>query len=135
MSKPAILCVDDEPTVLFSLKSELRSHFSNKFIYETASSAEEALETIEFLINESVSIVLIVSDWLMPRMRGDEFLKIVRNNYPHIKCIMLTGHIDQSSLKDVVENKLAEKIISKPWKKFELLNTIEEICLEYKCDD
>jgi len=34
--KKAILCVDDEPMILFVLKKQLKSFFGNEFVYESA---------------------------------------------------------------------------------------------------
>ena len=36
MTKPVILCVDDEPLILEALKTELRTRFPGRFSYETA---------------------------------------------------------------------------------------------------
>ncbi|HEY9670537.1 MAG TPA: hypothetical protein V6D11_03775 [Waterburya sp.] len=64
MSKPAILCVDDEGVVLESLEIELQRAFADTCLYEMAESADEALEIIEKLQEESSNIIVIVSGWL-----------------------------------------------------------------------
>ena len=46
MSK-AILCVDDEKMIIVSLVNQLREHFGDRYMYETAMSAEEALLVID----------------------------------------------------------------------------------------
>ncbi len=74
MNEAVILCVDDETVILESLQEQISRHFGKQFLYEAAESAEEALEILEDLTDEGVKIVVIVSDWLMPGMRGDEFL-------------------------------------------------------------
>jgi len=129
LEKPVIMCVDDDPSVLFSLKTELRSRFASRFQYETAENAHEALELIAELVNGSVKIVLVVSDWLMPGMKGDEFLTVVRRQYPEIRAIMLTGQVDPLSSDNVLKNGLAEAIIAKPWNSKDLMDTIETICV------
>ena len=68
MSKKAILCVDDEAIILLSVKQELQSHFRERFIYETALSAKEALVIIDELSAEGIVFILVISDWLMPGM-------------------------------------------------------------------
>ena len=72
--KPIIVCVDDEKFILDSLKTQLKSAFGDLYNYEIAESAVDALELIEELSDEGHSIVVIVSDWLMPGMKGDELL-------------------------------------------------------------
>ncbi len=123
------MCVDDDPSVLFSLKAELRNRFLARFHYETAENAMEALELINELTLEKVTILLVVSDWLMPGMKGDEFLAVIRKDYPHIRAIMLTGQVDPLSSEAVLKNGLAEAIVSKPWNSKSLMDTIERICI------
>lgn len=96
--KPTILCVDDEPLILDSLKGELRGAFGSAYGYEAAESAEEGLEIIEDLVGEGVRLVVIVSDWLMPGMKGDEFLVQVHDRFPEVVKIMLTGQADEASV-------------------------------------
>lgn len=62
MSKLAILCVDDEAIILNSLLRQLQSAFDDTYLYETAENAEEALELIEELNEESTDLLVIVSD-------------------------------------------------------------------------
>ena len=73
MKKQAVLCVDDEAIILISLIQELKNAFGDTFVYEKALNANEAFEVIDVLVNEGIEIILIVSDWLMPGMKGDEF--------------------------------------------------------------
>ena len=47
MSKPIIICVDDEKIIVDSLKAEIKSAFKGQLIVETAESGKEALEIIE----------------------------------------------------------------------------------------
>ena len=74
MLESAIICVDDEVTILESLKEQLKRTFGDRYIYEVAESADEAWEIIEELKADNINIILIVSDWLMPKTKGDEFL-------------------------------------------------------------
>jgi CheY-like chemotaxis protein len=47
MNKPVILCVDDEPDILNSLKMQLKNEFKNDYFYELAESGDEALDLLE----------------------------------------------------------------------------------------
>ncbi len=76
--KKAILCVDDEMIILLALIQELKSSFGNEFLYEKATDANQAFEVIEDLELEGVKLILIISDWLMPGIKGDEFLEMVK---------------------------------------------------------
>jgi CheY-like chemotaxis protein len=72
--KGVLLCVDDEIIVLTALKDQLRRGFGNDFHIDVAESAEEALELLDELSEQGHRLLVIVSDWLMPGMKGDYFL-------------------------------------------------------------
>jgi CheY-like chemotaxis protein len=83
-TRKAILCVDDEEIVLTSLKTQIREHFGDRYLYEVAESADEAWEVIGELNARGVRLLIIVSDWLMPGVRGDEFLIQVHKKFPSV---------------------------------------------------
>ncbi|NES69109.1 MAG: response regulator [Okeania sp. SIO2D1] len=124
MTEAAILCVDDETVILESLQEQISRHFGEQFVYEAAESAEEALEILEELNEEGVKIVVIVSDWLMPGMRGDEFLLQVYQQFSDIKTIMLTGQADESAIQRAKEEANLYSCIYKPWREEELIKII-----------
>lgn len=125
MSNPVILCVDDEKIILDSIKTQLKRHFGNRFDYEIASSADEAQEIIEELVQEGKTIFLIISDWLMPGIRGDEFLEQVHHKYPMIITILLTGQASETAIKNAYQNANLHRCLYKPWSDEELLEAIE----------
>lgn len=125
MSKPAILCVDDEVVVLESLEIELKKAFGNDYVYEFAESADEALEIIDELNEEEVEVILIVSDWLMPGMKGDELLINVHNKYPEIVTVLLTGQADQEAVERAKEQANLYAYLHKPWNSNELIQIIK----------
>jgi DNA-binding NtrC family response regulator len=115
MATKAILLVDDEAILLLSLKQSLRLRFGPGYRYETATSGEDGLERVKALIAEGVDVVLVISDWLMPGMKGDEFLVKVHASHPSIKLIMLTGHADESEMASLAESVDLEAFLRKPW--------------------
>lgn len=124
MPNNAILCVDDEEIILKCLGDQLRRHFGDQYIYEFAESADEALEVIDDLNKEDVSIILIVSDWLMPGMKGDEFLIRVHRKFPGIVKVMLTGHADIQAIERARKDADLHRCISKPWTEEELIEAM-----------
>lgn len=125
MSKPVILCVDDELVILESLKAQLRKALGKFYRYEVAQDAEEALEIIDELNTEEVSILLVVSDWLMPGMKGDEFLIHVHQKFPQIVNILLTGQADQEAIDRAYASANLHKCLFKPWTESELIETVK----------
>ena len=129
-----VICVDDEPLVLLTLKIELRNLFKGKFSYETAINGAEALELIEELHkekDEEIKIVLIISDYQMPIMNGYDFLKKVSEQYPNIRRIILTGQMLSSALNDALNKGYAETVLDKPWSKEKLSFVLNDILKEY----
>jgi CheY-like chemotaxis protein len=123
-ARPAILVVDDEETILHSLKAQLKGMFGRRFTYETAPSVGEAWEILDELADEDVTVVVIVSDWLMPGVRGDEFLANVRRRYPGIVRIMLTGQADSAAIERARTEAQVVRVLFKPWSADELRGTI-----------
>lgn len=124
MSKKAILCVDDEEIILISLRDQLQSHFGTCYTYEFAESADEALEVIEELYEDGVEILIIVSDWLMPDMKGDEFLIQVHRKFPGIVKVMLTGQADEAAIERTRKYANLHRCLYKPWTEEELIETL-----------
>ncbi len=125
MSKSAVLCVDDEPVILTSLKEQLRRRFGERFLYETASNASEAWEVIDELGAEDIAILIIVSDWLMPGIKGDEFLAQVHRRHPKIVTVLLTGQADEACIARARRDANLYACIHKPWSESELANVVE----------
>lgn len=122
--KPIIVCVDDEKVILDSLKTQLKSAFGVLYSYEIAESAVDALELIEELSDDGHSIVVIVSDWLMPGMRGDEFLIKIHHKFPEVIKIMLSGQADEDAVERAFTQANLYKCIKKPWSEDELVDGI-----------
>lgn len=127
MDKTVILCVDDEKIILNSIKAQLKDNYGNSFLYETAESANEALEIIDELMDNIETKLVIISDWLMPVIKGDEFLTKVHRKYPIPKSlkIMLTGQADSESIEKTKKEAGLYKCIKKPWSKSELFSCID----------
>ena len=110
-----ILCVDDEKIVLNSLKRELKENFGDQYLYEMAENAGDALELIEELVQDGASILVMISDWLMPGIKGDELLMQVHAQYPQIVTVMLTGQADRQAIERAKEHANLHRCLYKPW--------------------
>jgi DNA-binding NtrC family response regulator len=131
MMKPIILCIDDEKTILNSLKAQLKTALGDKFRFELAESAYEALELIDELVNEGEVIVIIISDWLMPGMKGDEFLTTLHGKFPAIIKILLTGQANKDAIENLYANAKLYRCLTKPWSEQDLINCIQS-AIEYR---
>lgn len=119
--KGHILVVDDEDALRTVLSSELESE---GYEVDMAADGDEAIDIVQ---KKQFNLVLL--DIKMPRVDGFEVLKFIKEKYPHVKVIMLTGFAD---LKNAIESKKlgAEDFVSKPYDLVDLLTTIERVLSE-----
>ncbi len=101
-----ILFVDDEPNILHSIQRQLRKRFS----LQTVESGTEALRILE----EEGPFAVIVSDMRMPNMSGVELLAQVKDLYPDMVRLMLTGNADQETAMEAVNTGHIFRFLTKP---------------------
>ncbi|MEO1590674.1 MAG: hybrid sensor histidine kinase/response regulator [Cyanobacteria bacterium J06632_22] len=129
--KPVVVCIDDDPTILDSLQYELSSVLMDNYELETATGGEEALDLMGELLEEDCSIALVVSDYVMPDIRGDEVLQHLHEVSPQTLKIMLTGQATLEGVTNAVNRAKLYCYIAKPWQPEELRNVIEEALVRY----
>jgi response regulator RpfG family c-di-GMP phosphodiesterase len=114
-----ILCVDDEKSILNALKRLLRKE-GYQLLF--ANSGKEGLETLA-----AHEVHLVISDQRMPEMSGTEFLEIVKEKYPDVLRIILTGYSDIDSITDSINKGNIYKFFFKPWNDIRLKSEIRQI--------
>lgn len=124
--KGVLLCVDDEIIVLTALKDQLRRAFGNDFHIDVAESAEEALELLDELADQGHRLLVIVSDWLMPGMKGDDFLVEAHRRFPTVVKIMLSGQAEQAAVDRARREAGLHEFLAKPWNAAELVEAIHQ---------
>ena len=110
---PTLLCVDDEPNILASLRRVFRA---SGYRVLTAESAARGLDILE---QEQVNVV--ISDMRMPEMDGARFLALVRSKWPATLRMLLTGYSDVHSIQDAINSGEIYRYITKPWEDQDLL--------------
>lgn len=115
----AVLVVDDEELVRTLLKNVLER---DGFRVEIAPDGTDALK----LLKEK-KISLIISDIIMPKMSGTELLIKVKENYPNIPVILMTGQRLDFTKEEAI-NSGADDYITKPFKNIEIIDKIRS-CL------
>ena len=121
MEKSNVIIVDDTGEVLSALKRELIDEPYN-VLY--ANSGEEALSTLS-----GTSCMVIISDVKMPVMDGFALLEKVRESYPDIIRVVLSGHDDVKLVLEIVNEKGIDRYLTKPWNSLDLKSTINQ-CIE-----
>ena len=132
MKRPVILCVDDQKEILDSLEEQIGRRLGDDFVVELAEGGEEALELIEDLIDEGEQkLAVIVSDHLMPGMKGDEFLISAHAIVPDTLKVLLSGQASLEAVRNVINEAKLYRYVEKPWEEDDLMLTIEEASKSY----
>lgn len=126
MSKPVILCVDDENIITDALKDQLQRKFGSEYDIETSDSGADALEFYTELIEDNIDVPVIIADYIMPGMKGDELLKEIHKISGETLNILLTGQANLESVANVINFANLYRYISKPWDQEDLEMTVKE---------
>jgi phosphoserine phosphatase RsbU/P len=124
-----ILIVDDEEKILVAIKRELLFFSEEKKIGILC--AESGAQALEILDKEHDGIGVIVSDQKMPGMSGSDLLAKVKEMYPDIVAIVLSGHSDINEIIKTVKAGIFSFIL-KPWEKNHLITEIEKAIEMYE---
>lgn len=116
--KPKVLLVDDEESILNSLRRLLRGQPYEVLL---ATSGAQALE-----IMEQQSIDLVMTDARMPNMDGATLLAHIHRLYPTTTRILLTGYADMPTIIKAINEGKIHRYISKPWNDEEMLLTLRQ---------
>ncbi|MCT4622777.1 MAG: response regulator [Schleiferiaceae bacterium] len=114
--KIRILYVDDEPANLRSFKSVLRREYTI-FLAESADEGRKIVET--------ENLHIIVTDQIMPKMTGIEFLESIKEEYPDPMRILLTGYSDINAVINAINKGGVYRYMNKPWNEDEMRQIIE----------
>ena len=117
-TQPTLLLVDDETSIVSSLRRLLRG---DGYRILTANSGKEGLKLLE-----EHTVDVIVSDQRMPEMTGVEFLREVRRLYPDTVRIVLSGYTELQTVTDAVNGGAIYKFLTKPWDDEQLRSHIQE---------
>ena len=106
MAEQAVLAVDDEKSILNSLRRSLRKEPYKLF---TAESGAEGLEILA-----AKEIQMVVSDQRMPNRSGTEFLSQVKKLYPDTVRVVLSGYAEAEAIVDSINRGEVFRFIGKP---------------------
>src|SRR4051794_31691559 len=114
MMDGTILCVDDDPTVLMALRV-LLGKLGPGHVVEIAEGGDEALEIEADLRERGRDLAVVISDFIMPGMHGDELLVRLHEVSPSTIKIMLTGQSDFDGVKRAINKANLYRFLEKPF--------------------
>ena len=74
-----------------------------------------------------MDLLLVISDYQMPGMKGDEFTKRLKSMLAEVNIIMLTGQIPPEVKEQLLDKNIILNVIEKPWDEKDLINLIESL--------
>jgi len=132
MTKPEIICIDDQREILAALGKDLEpltTHFEINF----CESAAEADELITELDQEGQPIALLICDHIMPGKNGVDFLVELYQSgrFPTLKKILLTGQATHKDTIVAINEAEIDRYVEKPWTQDGLLLTVKTLLTEF----
>lgn len=119
-----ILLVDDDENILAGFRRNLR----NEYQVFTAISAANGLE----ILDDHKDIMVVVSDYNMPEIKGIDFLSAVKNKLPNTIGILLTGNADLHMAINALNSGAIFRFLTKPIELENLKNVISSGITQYK---
>ena len=120
-TRVTVLCVDDNVDVLNALRRQLRAGLGPGTRVLLADHAPLALERLRSLLADGESRIVLISDWLMPGMRGDQFVAEASEASGSLPTVVLSGHITEEATQALQQHPHVLGILPKPWDEDELL--------------
>ncbi len=118
MKDGRIVVVDDDETIISAIKTLFYiEDFSN---VEFFTEPKLALEYLKDNVPD-----LVISDFVMPKMNGLEFLSGVNELYPEVSKILLTGYADKENAIKAINEVGLYKYITKPWDNDDLILNVK----------
>jgi thioredoxin reductase (NADPH) len=115
MSKPVILVIDDDVSVLEAVVQDLRRKYAASYRILRAGSGQAALELAQQLKERSETIALFLSDQRMPGMNGTELLERSIAIFPDAKRALLTAYSDTEAAIRAINAARIHYYLTKPW--------------------
>jgi two-component system cell cycle sensor histidine kinase/response regulator CckA len=110
-----LLLVEDEAGIRLMTRKYLES------LGYTVLEAENASEALRIFRDQPREIDLIVTDIIMPGMRGDDLVKEIRRERTDVAAIFISGYADVGNLGNEI------RILEKPFSFPELGRSVEEV--------
>src|SRR5688572_15021570 len=115
MANPAIVTVDDDPSVSRAVARDVRRRYGQDHRVVRASSGAEALEALRELKLRGEPVAVLLADYRMPRMDGIEFLEQAMDLVPRARRCLLTAYADTDAAIQAINVVDVDAYLLKPW--------------------
>src|SRR5262245_56483654 len=112
---PLVLYVDDERANRVVFEQSLASEFE----IQTVADAAAALAVLD-----QRDVAVLVTDMRMPKMNGEELLRIAKERAPQTIRIVVTAYSDVDPILRAINEGLVARYIIRPWVRTELVQVL-----------
>jgi DNA-binding NtrC family response regulator len=116
---PRVMLIDDEPYILEALQRQLRAEACEVRPFQ------DPLVALESFFQDG-DYAVIVSDNLMPGLKGLELLARAREFAPQARRVLLTGHTELNQAIAAFNEGVIHRFINKPWDAADLIGVLRE---------
>ena len=120
----AVLCVDDESSILTALTRLLRKEPYRVF---TAPGGAAGLEILD-----QQDVQVVITDQRMPEMTGTQFLQKVKAKKPDTIRVVLSGYAEADAIVAAINQGEVYRFVAKPWQDEALKSTIRQCFDQYE---
>ncbi len=120
--REALLLVEDQDSVRATIARLLRSH---GYSVIEASDGMDVLERRE--AGELPSFQLMITDLVMPRMGGEALVTAMKEHYPNLPVLLISGFDERGSARRLIERGDAVALLEKPFEAPPLLRLVRDM--------
>ncbi|WP_214367551.1 FAD-dependent oxidoreductase [Pseudonocardia sp. H11422] len=113
--RPAIVTVDDDPSVSRAVARDLRRRYGEEHRIVRAESGAQALEALREMTLRGDDVAVLIADFRMPGMDGLQFLEQAMDLYPAARRILLTAYADTDAAITAINVVDLDHYLLKPW--------------------
>src|ERR1700755_2428132 len=114
-SRPAILTVDDDPSVSRAVARDLRRRYGERCRIVRAQSGPQALDTLREMKLRGDHVAVLLADYRMPQRDDIQFLEQAMDLSPDAKRVLLTAYADTNAAIDAINVVDLDYYLLKPW--------------------
>ena len=115
VARPALLTVDDDPSVSRAVARDLRRKYGEGYRIVRAESGPQALEALKEIKLRGEQVAVLLADYRMPQMSGIEFLEQAMDLFPLARRVLLTAYADTDAAIQAINVVDLDHYLLKPW--------------------
>lgn len=131
-SAPIVLCVDDDNAVLSAVRLALSAGLGRSVQLELTQNGAEAVALARELQAQGETIAVVIADYIMPGMYGDELLVQLHQLDARMVKILLTGQSNLDGVKRAINEAALFRFIEKPFDNVDLVMTVQSALHTYQ---